>query len=101
MGRVCPLVVEVEVSDLFLSCVRCEVDGIVVLLVGEKPLSFPPLELFICECTLLGHFSSIVLAHNLHCCWNCSQSHPNCGYDSNWPWCLLGIVFNRPSAQIH
>ena len=55
-GRVCFLVVNVEAPDLFLNCVRCEVGGIVALLWGEKPLSFPYLELFTHECTLLYHY---------------------------------------------
>lgn len=54
--RVFLLAVNVEAPDLFLNCMRCEVGGIVALQWGEKPLSFPYLELFNHECTLLYHY---------------------------------------------
>lgn len=54
--RFCFLVVNAEAPDLFLNCVRCEVRGVVALLWGEKALSFPYLELFTHECTLLFHY---------------------------------------------
>ena len=41
-----------------------------------------------------------MLAHKLHCCWNCSQHPLNRGYASNWPWRLSGVVFTRPPVQI-
>lgn len=63
---------------MFLSCfsdVRCEVGGIGVHPLGEKPLSIPTLVLFTCECALLCPLSSIVWAYKVHCCWHGNVGH--------------------------
>ena len=87
---------------MFLSCVfdlLCEVGGIGSLPLGENALSFPPLELFTYESTLLCHFSPVVLAKKLHCCWHYFQPHFNCGYASSWPWFLSGVLLIMSPVQ--
>ena len=58
-SRICSLVVGTETLRS-VSEMHCEVGRIGVFLLGEDPLSIPPVKLFICECALLCHISLIV-----------------------------------------
>ena len=58
-GRVCSLVVGIE-APRSISKLQCDVGRIGALPLEEKPLSIPPPELSIGECTLWCHLSPIV-----------------------------------------
>lgn len=67
--------------DLFLGCYSnlwYKEVGIGALLLGEKPLSISPQELFACECDLLCSLSPVVWSHEVYCYWHCSCSLYNC-----------------------
>ena len=101
-NRVCSLVVGAGTRDLFLSWVsdlRCEAGGIGAQPLGEKSLSFPPLEWFTRACALLCHFSPALRPHTLSRYWTCSQ--PLLNRRNGGDWLLLGIVFTRLPAYTH
>ena len=99
-SRVCSPVVRVDtlrsVSELW-----CEIGGIEMLLLGEKPLSIPLQELSTEKCPLWCHLSPTMWAHKIHCCWHCPQPWLNHGNSDNWPWCPSGSMLLKPLAQIH
>ena len=70
-----------------------------MLPLGEKSLSISLLEVLPHGCTLLNYLSPFAPALQITLLLACSQPCLNCGYASNWPWCLRRFLQQATSIS--